>query len=59
MLFYRTYRRTGRAQTNLLERESFWKKSSILKNTTSDNLTVEQILVANTILPEVDTSREH
>ena len=67
-LFSRTDRRTGRPITNLLEWERSWKNVKILKYPTRftnelrlgvrDNPTVEQVLQANVILPEVDTSRE-
>ena len=67
-LFSRTDRRTGRPITNLLEWERSWKNVKILKYPTRfanelrlgvrDNPTVEQVLQANVMLPEVDTSRE-
>ena len=68
-LFYRIDKKTGRTVTNLLEWERSWKNVKILKYPTRfanelrlgvrDNPTVEQILAANVMLPEKDTTREY
>ena len=68
-LFYRIDKKTGRTVTNLLEWERSWKNVKILKYPTRfanelrlevrNNPTVEQVLQANVMLPEVDTSREY
>ena len=68
-LYYRINRKTGRIETNLLEWERSWKNVKILKYPTRfanelrlgvrDNYTLDQILAANVMLPEVDTAREY
>ena len=61
--------KTGRIETNLLEWERSWKNVKILEYLTRfanelrlgvrDNYTLDQILGANVMLPEVDTAREY
>ena len=68
-LYYRINRKTGRIETNLLEWERSWNNVKILKYPTRfanelrlgvrDNYTLDQILEANVMLPEVDTAREY
>ena len=68
-LFYRINKKTGRVETNLLEWERSWKNVKILKYPTRfanelrlgvrDNPTVEDVLAANAMLPEVDVNREY
>ena len=68
-LYYRINRRTGRIETNLLEWERSWRNVKILKfparyaeelrRGVRVNPTIEQILEANVMLPDVDTTREY
>ena len=68
-LYYRINRRTGRIETNLLEWERSWRNVKVLKFPAryADELrlgvrvnpTIEQILEANVMLPDVDTTREY
>ena len=67
-LFFRINKRTGRAETNYLEWERSWKNVKILKYATRfagelrsgvrENPSVEEILAANAMQPEVDITRE-
>ena len=67
-LYYRINRRTGRIDTNILEWERSWRNVKILKfparyaeelrTGVRANYTVEQILAANVMLPEVEYTRE-
>ena len=68
-LYYRINRKTGRIETNLLEWERSWRNVKVLKfpsryaeelrRGVRANPTIEQILEANVMLPEVDTTREY
>ena len=68
-LYYRINRKTGRIETNLLEWERSWKNVKILKYPTRfanelrlgerDIYTLDQILEANVMVPEVDMAREY
>ena len=68
-LYYRINRKTGRIETNLLEWERSWRNVKILKFQARyaeelragvrANPTIEQILEANVMLPDVDTTREY
>ena len=68
-LHYRINRKTGHIETNLLEWERSWKNVKILKYPTRlknelrlgvrDNYTLDQILEADVMLPEVNTAREY
>ena len=62
-------KKTGRAETNLLEWERSWKNMKILKYPTRfatelrlgvrENPNVDDVLAENVMLPEVDTRREY
>ena len=68
-LYHRINKKTGRAETNLLEWERSWKNVKILKYPTRfanelrlgvrENPTVEDVLAENAMLPEVDVGREY
>ena len=68
-LYHRINKKTGRVETNLLEWERSWKNVKILKYPTRfanelrlgvrDNPTIEDVLAANAMLPEVDVNREY
>ena len=68
-LYHRINKKTGRAETNLLEWERSWKNVKILKYPTRfanelrlgvrENPNVDDVLAENVMLPEVDTGREY